>query len=368
MLKTKAQSKPAQSGPAPQKPIRMADIARLAGVTPSTVSRALAGSAKIPEPTRAAIEALAEEHGYVINRAARNLRKSSTRTIGVAVPLGHESDQLVTDPFFLRLFGHIADGIARRRYDTLLIREPSPDPLWLQRMIRSQRADGYIIVGQSDQHDALNIAASDYLPLVVGGGLVDGQRYCSGGSDNFEGGRLATEHLLQAGRRNILFVGPADLPQIDQRFLGYTSALAQHGFEPKPDLFISAHFSGPEAYERVSHALRSGVNFDAVFAASDSIAVSVIAAIEAAGLACPGDIAVVGFDDTELAAQSRPSLTTIRQDIPTLGATLVDLLFDRIGGVDTTSVMLPVQLIVRESTAEPTLSTNKVRNRHIRTA
>lgn len=329
--------------------MKMADIARIAGVSPSTVSRALAGSAKIPEATRDAIEALAVEHGYVINRSARNLRQSLTRTVGIAVPLGHETDQLMTDPFFLRLFGHMADAIARRRYDTLLVREPSPDDLWLQRLIRSQRADGYIIVGQSYQHEALNLAAQGFLPLVVGGGTLPDQRYCTVGSDDYNGGRLATEHLIRIGRQRILFVGPADLPQIDMRFAGYRDALVAHGLLHDPTPAIPAHFSGPEAYERVAKVLKAGMKVDAVFAASDGIAVSVIKAIEAAGLRCPEDVAVVGFDDTEIATQSRPALTTIRQDVAAMGEALVNALFQRIDGIETTSSVLPVELIVRDS-------------------
>lgn len=334
-------------------PLKMADIARLAGVSASTVSRALAGNAKIPEQTREAIEAIADEHGYVINRSARNLRQSLTRTVCVAVPLGHETDQLVTDPFFLRLFGHMADAIGSRRHDTLLVREPSPDPLWLQRLIRSQRADGYIIVGQSDQHDALNLAASNFLPMVVGGSELADQLYCSVGSDNYAGGRLATEHLLRTGRRRILFVGPATLPQVDRRFAGYVDTLVDHGIDYDPACLLDVHFNGSEAYDRVAAAIASGLTFDAVFAASDGIAWAAIRAIEAAGLGCPADVAVVGFDDTEVALQARPSLTTIRQNVASVGETLVDLLFRRMEGIDTASAVLPVELVVRDSAPVP---------------
>lgn len=329
--------------------VKMADIARIAGVSASTVSRALSGSSKIPEPTRDAIASIAAEHGYVINRAARNLRQNLTRTIGVAVPLGHESEQLVSDPFFLTLFGHIADAITARRYDTLLVREPSPNALWLQRLILSQRADGYIIVGQSDQHEALNVAAQTFLPILVGGGNVDGQRYCSVGSDNLQGGRLATEHLIRSGRRRIMFVGPADLPQIDKRYEGYLSALQAAGIGRDGDLYRSAGFTGTAAFDATRRAVADGLSFDAVFAASDGIALSVIHALEAEGLRCPEDVAVVGFDDADAAKLSRPSLTTIRQDVATVGRALVDLLFQRMDGIDTPSVVLPVQLVVRES-------------------
>lgn len=333
----------------PKRAVKMADIARIAGVSASTVSRALAGSSKIPEPTRDAIEAIAVEHGYVINRSAQRLRQSLTRTIGIAVPLGHETEQQVNDPFFLRLFGYMANAITSRGYDTLLICEPSPDPLWLQRLIRSQRADGYIIVGQSDQHEALDVAAAGFLPMIVGGGELPGQRYCTVGSDNLLGGRLATEHLIRTGRKRIMFVGPADLPQIDMRFAGYKAVLAEHGLEFDPNLVVSAHFTGPEAFDGVTATLKNGPPFDAVFAASDLIALSTIKAIKEHGLRCPDDIAVVGFDDAEVATQSQPALTTIRQDVAGVGASLVELLFQRMDGLETRSRVLPVDLVIRGS-------------------
>ena len=331
------------------RPVKMTDIARIAGVSSSTVSRALADHPAIPEATRTNIQALAREHGYVVNRAARNLRQSQTQTIAVAVPLGHEREQLISDPFFLRLFGHLADEISQRRYDILLVREPSPDAHWLGRLVRSQRADGFVIVGQSDQHEALNLAARHYRPLVVFGSELPGQAYCSVGSDNFEGGRLATDHLLESGRRRILFVGPAELPQIDLRLEGYRRAMSDHGLRGDDNLILPAHFTGPSAYDAVRSLLSANTEFDGVFAASDGIALSAIRALEDAGKRCPEDVSVVGFDDSDLASQSHPALTTIRQNVPGIAASLVDNLFRRLEGAETSSVSLPVKLITRSS-------------------
>ena len=335
------------------RPMKMADIARMAGVSSSTVSRALADHPAIPEATRNNIQELAAKHGYVINRAARNLRQSQTQTIAVAVPLGHEREQLISDPFFLRLFGHLADEISQRHYDILLVREPSPDAHWLGRLVRSQRADGFIIGGQSNQHKALNLAASSYRPLVVLGSELPDQIYCSVGSDNFEGGRLAAEHLLRSGRKRILFVGPAELPQIDLRLAGYRDALRDAGIAIDDSLILAAHFTGTSAFDQVHSAFTAGVDFDGVFAASDGIALSAIRALEAAGGCVPRDVSVVGFDDSDIASQSRPSLTTIRQNVPQIAAALVDQLFRRLDGADTRSAVLPVNLVIRDSAPAP---------------
>jgi len=329
--------------------IKMTDIARLAGVSASTVSRALANNPAIPEAKRNFIQALAVEQGYVINQSARSLRQSQTQTIAVAVPMGHEQEQLISDPFFLRLFGHLADEISRRQYDILLVREPSPDTQWLGRLVRSQRADGFVIVGQSDQHEALNLAAQHYLPMVVFGAELPGQRYCSVGSDNFEGGRLATDHLLRSGRRRILFIGPAELPQIDLRLAGYRQALLDHSIQPDDRLVLPAHFTGDSASAQVQTVLADAIPFDGVFAASDGIALSTIRALEAAGLRCPDDVSVAGFDDSDIAFQSTPALTTVRQDVPGIATTLVEFLFRRLAGEATSTTTLPIELIVRDS-------------------
>jgi len=331
------------------RPVRMSDIAKLAGVSASTVSRALTGHPTIPEATRDSIQEIATRLGYVVNQSARRLRRSETQTIAIAVPLGHESEQLISDPFFLRLFGHLADEISSRRYDVLLVREPSPDATWLTRLVGSQRADGLIVIGQSTQHDALNRAAKHYRPMVVHGARLRGQRYCSVGSDNFEGGRLATKHLLDSGRRRPVFVGPGDLPQIDARLDGFREALRQRKIEVDDADVLPAHFIGSSAFDQVKRVLDRQKRPDAIFAASDGIALAAIRAIEEAGLRCPDDVAVVGFDDTDVASHSHPTLTTVRQDIGGIATALVDLLFRRLEGEDTPSVTLPVQLVVRES-------------------
>lgn len=331
-------------------PVKMKDLARIAGVSSSTISRALSNHFSIPEETRESIRRLADEHGYVINNSARNFRQSQTRTIALALPLGHEQEQLISDPFFLRLFGNLADEITKRGFDVLLVREPSPEEGWLERLVRSNRADGYIIIGQSTQHDALNAAAQEFLPLVVGGSPLPGQLYCTVGSDNFTGGRIATEHLIGLGRRRILFLGPVELPQIDLRLDGYKAALKEHDLRVDDKLILDAHFTGTSAFDRVLKAHADEQSFDAIFAASDGIAISAIRALDSLGLRCPQDVAVVGFDDSDIALQARPLLTTIRQDIACMAAKMVELLFQRLDGLETVSETLPVELVIRDST------------------
>ncbi|KPF86307.1 LacI family transcriptional regulator [alpha proteobacterium AAP38] len=330
-------------------PIKMADIARMAGVSVSTVSRALAGSALVPQAKREEILALAQEQGYVINEQARNLRLKKTRTIGVVIPLGHEVGQLISDPFFIELLGRLADEITARDYNVLLTKVARPEPGWQDRLIQSQKADGLIVIGQSDQHEALNAVARTYLPLVVWGAHLPSQLYCSVGSDNIGGARLAVEHLVQKGRRRIAFLGVPDLPEVGLRYDGYRRALAAAGIAEDPALLAPAHFTVDTAYDTVRGLIDSKVPFDAIFAVSDVIAIAAIKALNAAGLRVPDDVAVVGFDDITIAAYVSPALTSVRQDLARGAKVMIDLLFRRMEGENTPSATMPAELVIRKS-------------------
>jgi DNA-binding LacI/PurR family transcriptional regulator len=329
--------------------LKMADIAKLAGVSTSTVSRALANSDLIPQQLREQIAAVAQQHGYVVNQSARNLRLRKTHTINLVIPLGHEGSQLISDPFFLEMIGRLADEITTRSYEVLLTKVGDPKPGWLSRIIQAHRSDGIVVIGQSNQHEALNAAAEHYRPLVVWGGHLPDQRYCSVGTDNVGGARVAVEHLIRQGRRRIAFLGDPDTPEAGLRHQGYLSALADAGLDASPELSAPARFTVDTAYTAARALIDSGAKFDGVFAGSDLIAITAIQAMSAAGLHTPEDVSVVGFDDLAIARHSSPPLTTVRQDLDLGARRLVELLFRRIAGEDAPSVTLPPQLIVRQS-------------------
>jgi DNA-binding LacI/PurR family transcriptional regulator len=330
-------------------PLKMSDIARLANVSMSTVSRALADNPLIPEDRRREIQKIAADAGYVINQSARSLRMRKTQTIGVVFPLGHDVGQLISDPFFIEMFGRLADEITQRGYQVLLCRVTETSNGWLDRIIQSQRQDGLIIVGQSDQHKALNEAAASYKPLVVWGGHLADQSYCSVGTDNIGGAQRAVEHLISLGRKRVAFFGMRELPEIGLRYEGYQRALRTAGIEQRPELVVPAHFSFETAYEAARALIESGTKFDALFAASDTIALAAIQALVAADIEVPHDVSVVGFDDIAIAAQFAPPLTSVQQDLEKGARTIVDLLFRRMEGEATPSATLLPQLIVRRS-------------------
>ncbi|MGN6376610.1 MAG: LacI family DNA-binding transcriptional regulator [Sphingomonas sp.] len=326
----------------------LADIANIAGVTAATVSRALSGNARISEATRRKVLGIAEAHGFQINQTARNLRTGRTQSIGVVVPLGHESAQRVSDPFYTTMIGNLMDGLARRDHAMLLSAVTPTDEAWLANLSRSGRVDGIIVLCQSDQDAVLQATGKTYKPLVVWGESDPAQQnYCCVGTDNRLGGRLATEHLLAMGKRHIAFAGMIDIPELAARHAGYLDAHAAAGVAPGPQIPVPLAFDANSS--RVREALAHHPEIDAVFAVSDMIAMELLRGLAEAGRRVPNDVPVVGYDDVTLAAYTLPPLTTIRQDLSAAAETMLDLLFERIRGEETASVRIPLELVRRGS-------------------
>ena len=330
-------------------PPKMADIARLAGVHASTVSRALAGSPLVAKNVREKILRIARSQGYKVNAAARSLRLQRTQSISVVFPLGHEVAQPLTDPFFVQMIGHLADEITQRGYGLFLQKVLPPMEDWLTDLIASKRADGIIVIGQSTEHKALEAVAGQYKPLVVWGGQIDSQSYCTVGSDNVAGARIATEHLLSIGRRHIVFLGDIKVPELHLRYKGYCQALVDAPRGTAARRNVSTHMTADKAFDAMTSFLATGAQFDGVICATDVIATSAIRAIAASGRRVPDDISIVGYDDLALAAQTNPPLTTVRQDIEVGARHLVDILFRRLKGEPTESITMAPELIIRES-------------------
>jgi len=335
----------------------MAELGALVGVSAATVSRAIAGSPLVNAKTREQILLLAQERGYVVNAAARSLRLKRTETISVVIPLGHESSQPLTDPFFVEMLGRLAEEITLRGYAMFLQKVLPPMADWLPRLIGAGRADGIIVIGQSTEHAALAAAAKTYRPLVVWGAEVPGHSYCTVGSDNTAGAAAGVSHLVQTGRKRILFLGDPAIPEIGKRYAGYLKSLKTAGLAAQHE--VPAHLTADAAYRTVHDLAADSARFDAIFAASDVIAISAIRALTDAGLSVPHDVAVVGFDGIAMAAHANPPLTTVRQDLERGAKALVDLVFRRIAGEDTASVVMPTELIVRESSAAARGKTRK---------
>lgn len=316
----------------------------MAGVSTATVSRALSGHPSVNQGTRERLQALAHEHGFRPNELARNLRLRSTRAIGLALPLGHARTQHLTDPFFLTLLGFVADLLVERGYDILLSRVIPTDESWLDRLIDGGRIDGLLLVGQSDQSAVIERAAARYRPLVVWGAARPNQVHVTIGSDNVLGGRMAAAHLLERGRRRLLFLGDPEPPEFADRLAGFREGAEAEGLSVEQ---LTTAMSPDAVHETVHRRLSHGTPPDGIFAASDVAAMSALRALSDAGIDVPGAASVIGYDDVTIAAHTSPPLTTIRQDLQRGSALMVDRLLRRIAGEDAGSAYVPPELIVR---------------------
>jgi len=350
MPKISSPAKPESGGAAQQQRVQMADIARLAGVSTSTVSRALAGSKLISEETRTRVMELARSLKYSINIGAQNLRLKQNRTIGVVIPYDSTKRQHMSDPFFLSMLGSLADALTDQGFDMLVSRVDANELDAAATPFDTGRVIGIVLIGQWRHHDQLNQLAARQVPIVVWGAQLPRQLYCTVGGDNVTGGALAGTHLLEQGRKNIAFFGDIHLPEIGHRYDGLCRALAKAGIAPDPALLIPASFV-PNGGELAVHELmRRNVAFDAVFAGSDLMAMTAINTFRQLGMDVPGRVAVVGYDDIELSSYSHPPLTTVRQPIREAGRALVASLLALIDGESVASQQLATELVVRAST------------------
>ncbi|MFA5988381.1 MAG: substrate-binding domain-containing protein [Sphingomonas sp.] len=325
------------------------DLAVLAGVSAGTVSRALAGSALVNATTRERIRALADEFAFTPNVMARNLRIRRTGAIGVLIPLGHETGQHISDPFFITMLGLLADALTEQDYELVLSRVIPTDAHWLDRFVDSGRVDGLIVIGQSDQAMLLDAVARRFRPLVVWGGYAQGQIHCSVGSDNRKGGDMATTHLIERGCKRIAFFGDPTAREINQRLEGCRAAMARAGLSDQLSV-LPAHLVAESAHPDIARFLGSvSERPQGIVAASDVIAMSTLRALSEYGLAVPGDVRVIGYDGLAIGEQTVPRLSTISQDLTKGAHHLIDMLLRRIGGEDTASVVMEPELVVRMS-------------------
>jgi DNA-binding LacI/PurR family transcriptional regulator len=345
-LKTGQAAKPPANG----KRLQMVDVARLAGVSLATVSRALNGSPTVNEVTRQRITELAKSLNYTINVSAQTLRAGVHNTVAVIIPFFTGKRQHITDPFFLAMLGSLGDALTELGYDMLLSRIDSTELESAADLVRSGRSKGLIIIGQFGHHQKLNQLAMQGVPLVVWGAQLPQQFYVSVGGDNMAGGFLATDHLLGIGSRRIVFMGDTALPEVELRYRGYLQAHEKYGVEPEPEFLLKTPFLADMAREHMQTLCQSRRDFDAVFAASDLLAMSCANVFRDLGLRIPQDVRVMGYDDVEAAAHFYPPISTVRQPIEQAGMTMVDLLMKQIAGQVVMPQVLPTTLLLRAST------------------
>ena len=329
------------------------DIAHLAGVSQPTVSRALRGSPMVNEETRKRIQAIAEQLNYKVDKNASNLRTQHSGTIALLFFEDPTPDDSQINPFFLSMLGSITRACALRGYD-LLISFQQLSTNWQADYEDSNKADGLILLGYGDYLESqsrLERLVEQGTHFVRWGAVLPGQPGISIGCDNFQGGHDITMHLLAQGRGNIAFLGHASnhYPEFFERYRGYAHALLTEDRRVQPLLQVDAVTTEQSGYEAARALLEKGIDFDAVFAASDLIAIGAMKALHEHGLRVPEDVAVAGFDDIPMAAFVNPSLSTVQQDTKLAGRILVETLLALINEEPAESRTIPVKLALRRS-------------------
>ena len=346
----KSPEAPAARGRGVKSAKTMQDVARLAGVSKQTVSRALSGSTLVTPETKDRILAIAKEHSYIANRNAQRLRSNRSNTIAVAVDFASLAGHRLSDPFHFELLADVTRALGVRDQDVLLFSPHVDEERAYEQMLASKGADGVIFIGQGGRESYLRQLARTDAPFVVWGAVADQSPYCVVGSDNVRGGWLVGKRFCDIGRQRILFVGAAGHQEFDMRLQGLKAAVREFGNNISIEHLATDDLSYDNSYLR-AHNYFADLDRppDAVFAASDIIALAVMAVVREKGLSIPADISIIGYNDIPFATHLTPALTTIRQNTQQAGALLVEKMMQVLEGIKPRSVKLPTELVVRES-------------------
>jgi DNA-binding LacI/PurR family transcriptional regulator len=329
------------------------DIAYLAGVSQSTVSRALRDSPQVNKETREKVHAIARQLNYKVDKNASNLRKQRSSTLALLLFEDPTTDESLINPFFLSMLGSITRACAQRGQDLLVSFQQLSDD-WHADYEDTKKADGIILLGYGDYEDyeeKLNKLLAQETHFVCWGAEVEGHPDFSIRSNNRQGGRLAGEHLLQLGHKHFAFIGNASAgsPEFNQRFLGFTDALQDAGINIQHIPQYNAISTEQAGQLATLNLLDAGHQVDAIFCASDLIAIGVMQGIQLRGLKVPEDIAVVGFDDIPVASYANPPLSTIQQDTTLAGEMLVQNLLQLINNQPIETNQIEPKIVIRKS-------------------
>jgi DNA-binding LacI/PurR family transcriptional regulator len=326
-------------------------VAAAAGVSRATVSRVVNGSVRVDPKTRTAVERAIRRLGYVPNRAARSLVTRRTGSVGLVIP--EPTTKLFGDPFFPRLIYGINAVLGEAdQLLVLLTPQSARDEEQIGQYLASGHLDGAMLVSLHGADPLPMFLAERQVPVVVGGRPTRGASIHFIDVDNVQGAVQAVQHLVAIGRRRIATItGALDMPATQDRLAGYRHALADSRIAHDSSLELVGNFDQLAARDAVDVALDEHVRFDAIFAASDAMALGAMSALRRRGLRVPDDVAVVGFDDSPLALSADPPLSSVRQPIEEMGREMARALLARLENSDQVprSVVLSTELVVRGS-------------------
>jgi alanine racemase len=307
----------------------------------------------VNEETRTKIQAIAKELNYKVDKNASNLRSQQSDTIALLLFEDPSDDDSSINPFFLSMLGSITRACSNKGFDLLVSFQQSSND-WHADFEDSNKADGLILLGYGDYEDyeeKLLKLIDQGTHFVRWGAEVKALPIVSIGCDNFQGGLQITEHVIGLGRKAIAFLGDASnhSPEFLARYNGHCQALKNNNLPINNRLKIDAIFTEDSGYKAACELINSGEHFDAIFAASDLIAVGAMRALQEKSMTIPEQVAIVGFDDIAVASFTFPPLTTVKQNTQLAGDLLVTELLKLIDGEDVKTSLMPTELVIRKS-------------------
>jgi DNA-binding LacI/PurR family transcriptional regulator len=334
------------------------DIAHLAGVSQSTVSRALRNSPLVNKETREKVQAIAAELNYKVDKNASNLRRQQSGTLALLLFEDPTSDDSLINPFFLSMLGSITKASAKAGYDLLVSFQNLNDD-WHAEYEDSNKADGIILLGYGDYVDYRDKLAKleEQQTHFVRWGAHDVEHPgVSIGSDNVQGGYDITHHMIKLGRKQFAFIGGADkhCPEFFDRYIGFSKALKQVDLKHDPLMQIDAISTEDSGYQATCSLLASGRSFDALVCASDLIAMGAMRALRDHHISIPEQVAIAGYDNIPISSFANPALTTVQQNTKLAGEILVHSLIKLINGEKVEQYLMPVDLVIRQSCGHAT--------------
>ena len=326
-------------------------IAESAGVSRATVSRVLNGTAKVSPATLKAVNKAIAKYKYVPDSTARRLAGGRS---GLTVLLMEETNE----EFFLNPFwGQIVQGFSAKitesgMHPILLIHPKSANEESLFATLKASKVDGIAIFSWHRPLKSLEKVIDPKTAIVFGGDLGSSKKYPYVDVDNVKGGKLATDHLIEVGCKNIVTItGDLRLQSGRDRLEGYEKSLIKAGFKINENLILHGDYTQSKAEELTRQLIKSKIKFDGIFAANDQSAVGVINILLQNGIGVPKKVKVIGFDDSPISARNNPAISTIKQPIRDLGAEVASSLLEIIKGKEVKNKTIDVKLIKRKSTS-----------------
>ncbi len=326
------------------------EVARSAGVSRATVSRVINGSPKVSSEAKRAVKVAVRKLGYAPNRAARSLVTRRADAVGLLV--AESEHRVFGEPFFASLVRGVSRELSTTEVQLVLLLTHSADERNRVERFLSTHLDGVLLVSAHSDDPLFEALARSGLPAVLAGRPPGPTSLPYVDADNLGGARLAVEHLVGRGRERIATItGTLDMSVGVDRLSGYRQGLEAAGLESDDRLEAIGDFGTASGERGARELLDQRPEIDAVFAASDLMAVGALRALEAAGRHVPDDVAVVGFDDSVVAESASPALTSVHQPVEQIGERMVMLLRDAIAGERAvpSATTLATHLTIRES-------------------